>query len=55
MSNWIGWLQECETTARYFGDLAENQSVFMGIDFFVEILPTRWVIALFGISYCILK
>lgn len=55
MPNWIGWLQECETTARSFGDLAENQSVFMGIDFFVEIVPSRWVVAVYGIDYCILK
>ncbi|KAK8735709.1 hypothetical protein OTU49_005278, partial [Cherax quadricarinatus] len=35
-------LKECEYEARSSGNLLSNQSVFIGIDFFVELIPSSW-------------
>lgn len=35
-------LEECEAEALVTGDLGPTQSVFIGIDFFVELVPSSW-------------
>lgn len=47
-NNTLGWarakavLQECEADARANGELGPTQSVFIGIDFFVQTFPGSW-------------
>lgn len=39
--------QDCEAEARFTGDLGPTQSVFIGIDFFVETIPNRLAFQMF--------